>query len=222
LEGTIRQVLNEMHDLMVQHFGPPRWWPGETPLEIMVGAILTQNTNWRNVEKAINHLKQLELLSLKALEEIPVNSLAKAIRPAGYYNLKAKRLKNLIHYIKIAHGGEWDRLACEETAALREGLLSVKGIGPETADSILLYAMGRPLFVIDAYTHRILNRHGLIEEEATYEDMQSLFMDHLTGDSRLFNEFHALIVMTGKHYCKKRPTCSVCPLLEWGPTSPGR
>ena len=106
--------------------------------------------------------------------------------------------------------------------ALRQGLLSVKGIGPETADSILLYAMGRPLFVIDAYTHRILNRHGLLEEEATYEDMQSLFMDHLTDDSRLFNEFHALIVMTGKQYCKKRPTCSVCPLLEWGPTPPGR
>ena len=222
MEGTIRQVLKEMHHLLVRHFGRQHWWPGETPLEVMVGAILTQNTNWRNVEKAIDNVKQLDLLSFKALEDVPTHKLAEAIRPAGYYNVKAKRLKNLIHFIMSAYGGEWDRLACEKTAALREGLLSVKGIGPETADSILLYAMERPLFVIDAYTHRILNRHGLIEQEATYEDLQALFMDHLTDDPRLFNDFHALIVVTGKQFCKKRPICSICPLLEWGPTSPGR
>ena len=209
-----------MHQLMIREFGHQHWWPGETPLEIMVGAILTQNTNWRNVEKAIDNLKQLDLLSFRALGEVPIHRLAEAIRSAGYYNIKAARLKNLIHFIQSAYGGDLDKLGEEETAALREGLLSVKGIGPETADSILLYAMERPVFVVDAYTHRILHRHGLIEEEASYEDLQALFMAHLNDDPRLFNDFHALIVMTGKKYCKKRPACPVCPLINWGPTSP--
>lgn len=221
LEGSTHHVLKEMHRLMIRHYGHPNWWPGETPLEIMVGAILTQNTNWRNVEKAIDNLKRLDLLSFKALDKVPIHKLAEAIRSAGYYNIKAARLKNLIHYIKSAYGGDWDKLADEETPALREGLLSVTGIGPETADSILLYALERPLFVVDTYTHRILHRHGLIEEEASYEDLQALFTAHLKDDPRLFNDFHALIVMTGKKYCKKRPACPDCPLINWGPTSPG-
>jgi endonuclease-3 related protein len=221
LESTTHHVLKEMHQLMIRHYGHPHWWPGETPLEIMVGAILTQNTNWHNVEKAIDNLKQLNLLSFRALDEVPIHKLAEAIRSAGYYNVKAARLKNLIHYIKSTYGWDWDKLAKEETIALREGLLSVTGIGPETADSILLYAMERPLFVVDTYTHRILHRHGLIEEEASYEDLQDFFMAHLKEDPRLYNDFHALIVMTGKKYCKKRPACPDCPLINWGPTSPG-
>jgi endonuclease-3 related protein len=222
LEDTTRHVLKEMHQIMSRHFGHQHWWPGETPLEIMVGAVLTQNTDWRNVEKAIDNLKQLDLLTFRALDEVPMHRLAEAIRSAGYYNIKADRLKNLIHFIKSAYGGDLDMLADAETHALREGLLSVKGIGPETADSILLYAMERPLFVVDAYTHRILHRHGVIEEEVSYEDLQALFMTHLNDDTRLFNSFHALIVMTGKKYCKKRPACPVCPLIDWGPMSPGR
>jgi len=204
----------EMFDLLLDYYGPRNWWPAETALEMMVGAILTQNTNWKNVEKAIENLKEKNLISLDALCSVSTAELAQEIRPAGYYNIKARRLKNLINFIVNHYHGDLDTLLGDETRTLRRGLLSVNGIGPETADSILLYAANRPVFVIDAYTHRILSRHGMTEEQVTYQELQELFMDNLPDDSSLFNEFHALIVETGKDFCRKKPSCEECPLAR--------
>ena len=204
----------EMFDLLLAHYGPRNWWPAETALEMMVGAILTQNTNWKNVEKAIENLKKKSLISLDALYSVSTAELAQEIRQAGYYNIKARRLKNLINFIVNHYHGDLDTLLGDETRTLRRGLLSVNGIGPETADSILLYAANRPVFVIDAYTHRILSRHGMTEEQVTYQELQELFMDNLPDDSSLFNEFHALIVETGKDFCRKKPSCEECPLAR--------
>ena len=184
----------------------------------MVGAVLTQNTNWKNVEKAIDNLKRQGLLNPENLHALPLSRLAEEIRPAGFYNIKAKRLRNLTTFIEERYGGDLAAMLNTESGTLREGLLSIQGVGPETADSILLYAANLPVFVIDAYTYRILRRHGMIDEETTYDELQSLFMDHLPEDSRLFNEFHALIVRTGKDYCRKRPRCEHCPLRSWGPS----
>ncbi len=207
----------EMFDLLLSHFGPQNWWPARTELEVMIGAILTQNTNWTNVEKAISNLKNKDLVSLDRLVSLSIGDLAKVIRPAGYYNIKAKRLKNLVDFIFDRYDGNLESLLQEETDLLRKGLLSVKGVGPETADSIILYAAKRPLFVVDTYTHRILSRHAMVGEDATYYDLQGLFMDHLPEDAPLFNEFHALIVLTGKNFCRKKPLCEDCPLNQWGP-----
>lgn len=179
----------------------------------MVGAVLTQNTNWTNVNRAINALKTENLLSLETLHALPKDLLADKIRPCGYYNLKAGRLKNLLAHIWNHGGGSLDNFLADEMAVLRESLLSVKGIGPETADSILLYAAQKPIFVVDAYTHRILFRHGLITEEADYHEIQELFMDSLPEDVQLFNEYHALLVRLGKEFCKKNnPLCAACPI----------
>jgi endonuclease-3 related protein len=216
------QRLMEMFDLLHAHFGSQDWWPAETELEMMVGAVLTQNTNWKNVEKAIENLKQNNMLTLDCLASLDLSVLARTIRPAGYYNIKAKRLKNLIRFITDHYRADLSMFLKEETQTLRHGLLSVKGIGPETADSIILYAARRPLFVIDAYTHRILYRHSMCEEQATYDALQELFMDHLVEDASLFNEFHALMVQAGKHYCRRKPLCNYCPLEKWGPSSPVR
>jgi endonuclease III related protein len=205
----------EMFTLMLNQFGPQHWWPGETELEMMAGAVLTQNTAWNNVEKAISNLKGKGLLNIEGLSRIPSESLAEEIKSAGYFNIKAGRLKNLINFIVEKYSGDMDQLLMEKTETLREGLLSIKGVGPETADSILLYAAKRPVFVIDAYTYRILNRHGMVEDQITYDNLQSLFMDNLTGDAGLFNEFHALIVRTGKDFCRGKPLCGSCPLKEW-------
>jgi endonuclease-3 related protein len=207
----------DMFKLLFNHFGPQSWWPAQTELEVMVGAVLTQNTNWRNVEKAIDNLKQRGILSLHGLHALSIPELAEQIRPAGYFNIKAKRLKNLIEFVVDRYGADLSRFLEEEILSLRNGLLSVNGIGPETADSILLYAAHRPVFVVDAYTHRILSRHGMVDDEASYNDLQALFMEHLPDDPALFNEFHALIVMTGKNYCRRKPLCNRCPLAEWGP-----
>lgn len=210
------QKLLEMFDLMLDHFGPQNWWPAESALEVMVGAVLTQNTNWKNVEKAVKNLKDKGLLSVAAINATPGEELAQLIRPAGYYNIKTKRLKNLMNFIAERYQEDLSIFMKEDTQTLRQGLLSVNGVGAETADSILLYAASRPVFVIDAYTYRILYRHRMIsEEQVTYEELQELFMDHLAEDTRLFNEFHALIVQTGKNYCKRRPVCDPCPLLKW-------
>jgi len=216
---TGRQLMDMFH-LLLRRFGPQDWWPGETALEMMIGAVLTQNTNWKNVEKALKNLKDLHLLSLNNLRSLSVPELADMLRPAGYFNVKAKRLKNLIAFVFDRYHGNLDVLLKEETGLLREGLLSVKGIGPETADCILLYAAGRPIFVIDAYTHRILSRHSMIHEQATYDELQAFFMDHLPDDPGLFNEFHALIVRTGKAYCRRKPLCPECPLNSWGSIPP--
>ncbi len=209
LEGMFTKLLN--------HFGPQHWWPGETELEVIIGAVLTQNTNWKNVEKAILNLKEKGLLSPQQLNALSVSELAQLIRPAGYFNIKAKRLKNLIDLLRERYHLDLSRLLDEDTDTLRQKLLSVNGIGPETADSILLYAAHRPVFVVDAYTHRILRRHGMTDDQSDYHELQSLFMDHLPDDPSLYNEFHALIVKTGKEYCRRKPLCHLCPLQEWGP-----
>lgn len=213
--------LTRIYQLLYQHFGPQHWWPGETPLEIMVGAVLTQNTNWENVEKAIANLRAAGLLDLRRLAETPSGMLAELIRPSGYYNLKASRLHNLLHAIVAGHDGLESFFAADRSE-LREQLLAVKGIGPETADSILLYAAGKPAFVIDAYTHRLLLRHELIWEESDYYEMQELFTGNLPEDLALYNEYHALIVRVGKEFCRKsKPRCSECPLRELLPDSAG-
>lgn len=199
---------------LAQHFGPQHWWPGETPFEIMVGAVLTQNTSWTNAAQAISNLQAEGLLSVEALLALPDQALAERIVPCGYYNLKTRRLKNLLNLIGQNYDGRLENLFALELSELREALLAVKGIGPETADSIILYAAGKPIFVVDTYTHRILSRHQLIDEdEADYHQIQELFMEALPADPALFNEYHALLVQTGKNYCKKsRPLCDQCPL----------
>ena len=202
----------EIYQRLYDRFGPQHWWPGETPLEIMVGAVLTQNTNWLNVEKAIANLKEAGLLSLPALAETPTDILAQLIRPSGYYNLKAKRLSNLIKAIG-RNDEDLNIFFADRSDVLREKLLAIKGIGPETADSIILYAAEKPVFVIDAYTHRILLRHELIWEESDYHEMQEMFMTTLPEDPAIYNEYHALLVRLGKEYClKNNPKCPTCPL----------
>lgn len=210
-------MLLDIYDRLGRHFGRQEWWPGDSPFEIMVGAILTQNTNWQNVEKAIANLKQAGLLSFAAMSALPLEELAEHIRPAGYYNIKAGRLQNFFTMINQQWDGDLDYFLAQPGTEIRENLLRVKGIGPETADSMVLYAAQYPIFVVDTYTHRILSRHGIIPEEYGYFEIQELLMDNLEEDTRLFNEFHALLVQTGKHFCKKsKPRCSSCPLSGAG------
>jgi endonuclease-3 related protein len=203
----------EIYTLLSQYFGPQGWWPGDSPFEIMVGAVLTQNTNWENVRKAIANLKEAEILSFAALSALSVDELAQFIKPSGYFNIKAKRLKNLLQMITARYQGKLELLFAEDLPAGREALLSVKGIGPETADSILLYAANHPIFVVDTYTHRIFSRHLLVAEESDYYSLQEAFHDKLPTQSALYNEYHALIVALGKGYCRKNnPRCTQCPL----------
>ena len=207
------KTLKEIYDKLLAHFGPQRWWPGETPFEVVIGAILTQNTNWSNVEKTINNLKEAGLLSAKGLHKCALPRLAELIKPSGYFNVKAKRLKSFIAWLFENYDGDLNQLFSKETSALRETLLTVKGIGPETADSIVLYAAGQATFVCDAYTYRMALRHRMISEETGYDELKSLFEDALPNDAKLFNEYHALIVRLGKTYCKKtKPLCDQCPL----------
>lgn len=204
--------IQEIHARLLDHFGPQHWWPGETPFEIMLGAVLTQNTSWRNVSLAIETLRQEGLLSFEALEALPTELLAEKIRPSGYYNQKARRLKGLLAAIR-EDSGSLEAFFDQNTHTLREKLLAVKGIGPETADSIILYGAGKPVFVVDAYTYRILLRHDLIAEDADYEEIQDLFLGKLPTETPLFNEYHALLVRLAKEYCKKsNPLCDSCPL----------
>jgi len=182
-----------------------------------VGAILTQNTAWSNVEKALQGLKQAGLLNLAALRAANVRTLARWVRPAGTFNIKAKRLKAFVTMVERRFDGRLSRLFALPTERLREELLNVKGIGPETADSILLYAGKRPVFVVDAYTRRFLRRHGWSDRQATYEAIARLFTERLPTDEGMYNEFHALIVALGKHHCRKAPKCQDCPLSPWLP-----
>ena len=203
----------EIYNILLEHFGPQGWWPGETPLEIMVGAVLTQNTNWSNVSRAIENLKNENLLIFEKLHDLPVDVLAQKIKPAGYFNIKAARLKNLLNFVEREHNGSLEEMFKQDMHRLREEILTVKGIGPETADSILLYAGNRPVFVIDAYTHRIFARHNIVADEDGYYELQEYFMLSLPEDIELYNEYHALVVRLGKEFCKKsKPLCSRCPL----------
>lgn len=206
-------TLQLIYSRMLTQFGHQNWWPAESPFEVMVGAILTQNTSWNNVTRAITSLKDAGLMSLPALSALPTALLAEYIRPSGYYNLKASRLRNLLDCINQHQDGNLEAFLGQPLPRLREQLLAVKGIGRETADAILLYAAHLPIFVVDTYTHRILARHQVINPEDDYEAIQELFMDHLPNDPALFSEFHALLVSVGKLYCKKsKPECAGCPL----------
>ena len=216
--------LQKIYKILHDHFGPQHWWPADSVFEVIVGAVLTQNTNWQNVSRALDNLKADNLLSLPLLHALPQEVLAEKIKPSGYYNLKAGRLKNLLDLLTCEadpKNSEAEILADffdEDTISLRQKLLSVKGIGPETADSILLYAGEKTIFVIDTYTWRILLRHGLAGEETDYAEMQELFMTNLPHDSGLFNEYHALLVRLGKEFCKKNnPLCDTCPLNKIEP-----
>ena len=206
------EQLNEIYELLFERFGQQHWWPGRTQFEIIIGAILTQNTNWGNVEKAIKNLRAAKALSAKTLHEMKRNKLAVLIKPAGYFNVKAKRLKSFLDWLFDEYNGRLKNLEQLSTSRFREELLNIKGIGPETADSILLYAFERPVFVIDAYTARIMVRHGLIEAGCDYEQLQDLFQSNLSEDIEMFNEFHALLVRIGKEFCKPTARCSGCPL----------
>ncbi len=201
-----------IYGLLNDYFGNLNWWPGDTPFEVIVGAILTQNTAWRNVEIAIANLRAAGMLSPKALVQVEDNTLAGLIRPSGYYNVKTQRLKAFLRFLHVEFGGSLERMFAEETAHLREILLKVKGIGEETADSILLYAGNKPVFVVDAYTQRILRRHGIVHEDMDYGQIQALFMKQVPARISLYNQYHALLVNTGKSFCLKVPRCDDCPL----------
>ena len=205
---------------MATHFGPLRWWPGGSSFEIAVGAILTQNTAWRNVEKALTLLRERDAIRPEAIHAMPQGELEECLRPSGFFRVKSQRLRHLIAFLSSFPG--WDKapgnlsldfMQERDTGELRRGLLGVRGIGPETADAILLYALNRPSFVVDAYTRRIFSRHGFLPHDTPYEELRAFFMDALPLDVPLYNEYHALIVRTGNSFCKKsRPLCHACPL----------
>jgi endonuclease-3 related protein len=222
-----RLALFKIYEKLYAAFGPQGWWPAGTPFEVVVGAILTQNTAWSNVAKAIGNLKRGRCLTFGAMKKIPEKKLAALIRPAGYFNVKARRLKNFIRFLDKKYGGDLSRMRYRDAPVLRQELLGVNGIGRETADSILLYALRKPVFVIDAYTKRMLSRHGLkCAPGMDYDAVQRRFMEALPQDlapcapsalCAVFNEYHALIVRLGKDYCKKtKPKCVSCPLVAFG------
>jgi len=211
--GTQREGLMAIFNRLYGFFGPQHWWPGKTPFEVCLGAILTQNTAWKNVEKCIKTLEENGLLDPARLSALSITDLALLIRPAGYYNIKARRIKSFLNLLMEDFGGDLEGLFSLGPIEARERLLSVHGIGPETADSMLLYAGNLPVFVVDAYTFRVLQRHDLIWEDATYNEVQGLFERNLDNDVKLFNEFHALFVAVGKNFCRKhKPRCKGCPL----------
>lgn len=207
-----KKLIRKIYSRLNRHYGDLKWWPGETPFEVIVGAILTQNTSWDNVSKAIQNLKTAEMLCPVKLNSADPPVIAGLIRPSGYYNVKAARLKNFLRFLFEEFGGEVESMFSLEAGKLREKLLRVSGIGEETADSILLYAGGMPVFVVDAYTKRILKRHGIIEGEPGYREVQDLITANIPRKTRLYNQYHALIVQTGKDFCRKRPLCERCPL----------
>jgi len=209
----IRDKLLKIYNHLYHHFGPLNWWPGDTPFEIMIGAILTQNTSWRNVEKTIKNLKEENLLNPKKLNGLDQKKLIRLIRPSGYYNVKAKRLKNFLTFYIDHYEASAKKMFSEDAQELRRKLLTINGIGAETADSILLYAGKKPFFVVDAYTKRVFFRHKLISEDSSYHKIQEFFMQNLPHNVELFNEFHAQIVMLGKNICTNRnPKCLICPI----------
>lgn len=209
----MRRKLLAVYRRLFAAFGPQGWWPGETPFEVAVGAILTQNTNWGNVAKAIRNLKDSGALTAEAIHSLSAHELAALIRPAGYYNIKARRLRNFVDLLMEEYGGSMDRMEEEELRVIRERLLAVNGIGQETADSIILYGLGKPVFVVDAYTKRVLSRHNILLDHAVpYEKVQELFHDTLDREASLFNEYHALLVRLGKDFCRPKPRCEGCPL----------
>ena len=211
-----------MYRLLLEHYGDLRWWPGETPFEIAVGAVLTQSTNWRNVEKAIENMKERGLLSPGAVVRAGAEALEEAIRPSGFFRVKAKRLRAFAEFVHSTPGGTLESLEREDPRALREKMLGIAGIGEETADSILLYGLGMPVFVVDAYTRRILERHGVLKGGERYGDIQRAFTAALPEDPRVYNRCHALLVQAGKDHCRKVPCCAGCPLSSEGRPPAGK
>ncbi|WP_425397267.1 endonuclease III domain-containing protein [Aeoliella sp.] len=204
--------LLDLYEEMFSAFGPQQWWPGETPLEVVIGAVLVQNTAWRNVERAIENLKQHDLIDVERLYAVKPSRLERLIQPAGYFRVKARRLRNVLEFLVDEHDASLDRLFELPLEEARTQLLAVNGVGPETADSILLYAGEMPKFVVDAYTRRVLLRHGWLAPPAKYETMQKFFEARLPEDVPLYNEYHALIVRVGNQYCRAKPNCEECPL----------
>jgi len=218
--GDAHSTLHKYFLALFEAHGPQHWWPGRSRFEIIVGAILTQSTSWANVEGAIANLRNARLLTPPAIHDIPAAKLASLIRPSGYFRQKAKKLKAFVDFLFDDYSGSLSRMFRTPTAQLREQLLAVHGIGPETADSILLYAGEHPVFVIDAYTRRILERHALADSKRSYEDLRGLFETTLPRDTQLFNEYHALIVHTGQNFCRRSVTrCNECPLKPFLPAS---
>lgn len=207
------KVLEEIYKKLFKHFGPQNWWPAKSSFEVCIGAILTQNTTWKNVEKALQNLEKFSLLDPFKLYHLELKELSILIRPSGFYNLKAKRLKNFVKFLVEEYQGDLSKMFSEELNTLRNKLLKLKGLGQETVDSILLYAGNLPIFVVDKYTYRILSRHKLIPEEISYEELQTFFMENLPKEVKLYQEYHALLVACGKEFCKnKNPNCNLCPL----------
>jgi len=209
---SINQAIQNIYHQLMARYGPQYWWPAPEPFEIIVGAILTQSAAWGNVEKAIANLKAAEALSPSALRRLPLPELARLIHPCGYYNAKALKLKSFAHWLGEDYDDNLGKLFAHDIDHLRQQLLSVRGIGQETADSIILYAANKPIFVIDAYTRRIINRIGLAPVANSYSAYQALFMDNLPTDARLFNEYHALLVCLAKDVCRRHPFCQQCCL----------
>jgi len=204
--------LEEYYRTLLDRFGHQNWWPAESPFEMMIGAILTQNTAWTGVEKAITNLKENDLLNPESISTVDPERLAGLIRPAGYFNQKTKRIQTFTRWFLERFEGKMERMKEVPFLEMREELLAQNGIGPETADSILLYALRHPTFVIDTYTYRMLHRHGFVGEESSYEEMKTVMEEQLPKEEALFNDFHAQIVRVGKEYCRKKPKCKECPL----------
>ena len=229
---------------MLRRWGPQNWWPAQSRFEVIVGAYLTQNTAWTNVEKAISALRRARLLSVRGIRGVPQNRLEQLVRSSGYYRQKAQRLKNFVAFLDANYGGSLDRMFAQATEKLRSELLALNGVGPETADSILLYAGGHAVFVVDAYTRRILERHRVIETRTGYEEIRNLIEQAIssaepdalkvlragaeprhpvsrmsaterTSLAKHYDELHALIVRTGNEYCRSTPKCEGCPLQKY-------
>ncbi len=201
-----------VYNRLLKAIGPRNWWPAETAQEVIFGAILTQNTSWQNVEQALSALKKKRKLSFRAVRDMDRQELAEIIRPARFLNQKARALQEFADHFGKRYRFSIKKMKAREMEPLRDELLGLYRIGPETADSILLYALDKPVFVIDAYTRRIFSRHGMLSEERTYDDFQHLFMEALPPDVGLYNEYHALLVHVGNRFCKPKPQCDRCPL----------
>lgn len=211
--NNFKQKLHLVYDKMLEHFGPRGWWPGDSDFEICVGAILTQSVSWKNVAKAIDNLKNAGLLNLNKMYQAAPEAIENCIIPTLYYRQKAKKLKVFVGHVTEKYAGDLSLFLAKDQGSLREELLSLFGIGPETADSIILYAAKMPVFVVDAYTRRIFARLGLFNDDISYDGMQDFFMRHLAHDVSFYNEYHALIVGVGNRFCSnKKPKCDKCPL----------
>lgn len=211
--NEVQRQLMSIYDTLFAHFGPLNWWPGESPFEVLVGAVLTQAVSWNNAARAVSNLKSAGLLSVESLLGIPAEELAECIRPALYHRQKARKLHELMAFIDHRYSGRLDLMFADRLEALRPALLNVWGIGPETADSILLYAGQYPVFVVDAYTIRIFSRIGLVPVQTNYREMQIFLQNNTHKEVYFYNEYHALLVNLGKDFCRKnKPLCRSCPL----------